>query len=85
VAGTLALVAPIMCSEMGSGTAEDVPAVALCGRIGKGWVAATLDGGIDKDGPTCELGGIAEWARERRGEDGGGGDGADDVEGGGFD
>ena len=84
MAGTLALLAPIVHSEMGSGTAEDVPAVALCGRIGKSWVAAMLDGGIDEGGATSKLGGIAEWARERGGEDEHGGDGADDIEGGGF-
>jgi hypothetical protein len=33
---------------------------------------------------TSELGGIAEWAREGGGEDEHGGNGADDIEGGGF-
>jgi hypothetical protein len=72
--------------------AEDISAVALHGGVGKGWAVAKLDGGIDEGGVnvdmdwvTSELGGIAEWARERGGEDERGGDGADNVEGGGFD
>jgi hypothetical protein len=67
VAGTLALLVPIVCSEMGSGVAEDVSAVALQGGISEGWVAAKLDGIIDEGGVTTdrewvtsELGGIAE-------------------------
>jgi hypothetical protein len=95
MAGTLALLVPVMCSEMGSGIAEDVLSVALHGRIGEGWMAAKLDGGIDKgmvttssidrEWVTSELGGIAEWAREAGGEDKYGGNEADDIEAGIFD
>jgi hypothetical protein len=84
VAGTLALLVPVTCSERGPGMAKDISAVVLHGGVGKGWVAAKLDSGIDEGGVTSELGGIAEWARERGGEDEHGGNGADNVEGGGF-
>jgi hypothetical protein len=95
VAGTLALLVPIAHLGVGSWTVEDVPVAAPHGRIGKGWVGAKLDGGINEGGVTTgginrdwvtsELGRIAEWARERGGDDKHGGDGADNIEVGGFD
>jgi hypothetical protein len=95
VASTLALLVPIARSGVGSRTAEDDPVVVPHGGIGGGWVGAKLDGridegrvttgGVDRDWVTSELGSIAEWAKERGGVDEHGGDGADDIEVGGFD
>jgi len=84
MAGIPALLVPVTHLEMRSGTAGDVLAAVLCGGIGKDWVVATLDSRIDEGGVTSELGGIAEQARERGGEDEHGGNGADNIEGGGF-
>jgi hypothetical protein len=95
MASTLVLLVPITCSGVGSRTAEDDPVVVPHGGIGGDWIWAKLDGrinegrvttgGIDRDWVTSKLGSIAEWAKERRGVGKCSGDGADDVEVGGFD